>query len=262
MNREICFADSHCHMHYQPLGGNVEMYLARAAEVGVKYMLCVSTSPRDREAINVLTRHEGVYQSIGVHPLSAKEYSIEQIEAYLRDSNLEKLVAIGETGLDDFRDKLDEFQVGAFELHLIRARELGLPIIMHTRCGADSVVEAEAKSLLGRYKDVRGVAHCFGGSMEFAEFLLDIGWYISFAGNLTYKKSSNLHEVAKMIPLNRILIETDAPFLSPEGLRGQTNEPANVVQVARKLAELKGLDLERVAAETTENFISLFSRVK
>ena len=247
----MVFVDTHCHLHYSP--ENLDASIANAKQAGVAYMVCVSTNMDDDAKMDHIITHDGIYKSIGVHPLSVDKYRMDQIESYLRQAGSHKLVAVGETGLDNFRNPLTPAQVPAFEVHLKIAEERNLPIIMHTR----GDVEEVAMEVL-RQTRATGIAHCFGGSMRFAEFLIAHGWYISFAGNLTYKKSADLHEVAMNIPLESILIETDAPFLSPEPLRGKQNEPANVVYVAKKLAELRKTSLEEVMEYTTRNAMKIF----
>jgi TatD DNase family protein len=253
--------DTHCHPHYSPLIEDIEAILHRAAEANVLGMVCVSTNFSDSEAIIPIMHLQSpikVFRSIGVHPLSATKYTLSELVQGLESSNMDGVVAIGETGLDDFRDPLTLDQIPAFEAHIRFAEAHNLPIIMHSRGGENSVVEKEAKALI-RDSSVKGIAHCFGGSEEFCEFLLEKGWYISFSGNITYKKSEELREIARKVPLNRILVETDAPFLPPQGQRGKPNEPAYVTHVGRTLAEIRVMDVEELMSITMENAKCIFN---
>jgi len=250
------WTDSHCHPHYSE---NIAEIMQNSAELAK--ILCVSTDVPDFQKLNPIMELDRVYQSIGIHPLSSCKHSLDEIKSYLRDAPAINLVAIGETGLDDYRNPLDAHQLEAFQVHIHEALDKNLPIIMHTRMGpTDSQVEIEAMKLI-RENKVIGVAHCFGGSLDFAHFLLDHGWYISFAGNITYKKTENLHKVIQSIPQDRLLIETDAPFLTPEPYRGRPNEPIMVTKVGEKVANLLNLTYEEVMNLTYNNFNSLFANV-
>lgn len=250
------WVDSHCHLHYEGLLQNIDSILLECKEHKIGLLLCVSTDKEDFKQINSFIDHEIVYQSIGIHPLNAHKYTDTEIKEYL-DGSYQKVLAIGETGLDDFRAPLNPEQISSFRIHIEHAVKYDLPIIMHNRSGVDSMVEEEAMKLIAEYK-VKGVAHCFGGSLKFAEFLINHGWYISFAGNLTYKNATHLQEVAAEMPIDRILIETDSPFLAPNNHRGSINRPIRVIDVAEKLAKLKNMSVDDVRANTWHNFTTLF----
>lgn len=253
--------DTHCHPHYPPLIDEIEEVLHRAANANVMNIVCVSTNFSDNDSIFKVMKTASpvkVFRSIGVHPLNAKNYTLEEIIAGLETADLDRVVAIGETGLDDYRDPLDPSQIPAFEAHIRFAEKHNLPIIMHNRGDQDSVAEKEAEALI-RNSSARGIAHCFGGSEKFCEFLLDQGWYISFSGNITYKKANELREIARKVPLNRILIETDAPFLPPQSQRGKPNEPAYVVHVGEALALIRNTTIEEVMNATAKNAQDIFN---
>jgi TatD DNase family protein len=252
--------DTHCHIHYSPLIEDIDNVVLRAEQNNVKRMICVSVDVDDYKKINTLIKKGNIYQSIGIHPLSAKKYSTNEINIYLNSDVCENLVAVGETGLDNFREPLDSQQINSFLKHIEFSLQKDLPIIMHTRCAPDdNTVEIESKAII-RDTGVTGVAHCFGGSWDFAQFLVSQGWYISFAGNITYKKSEDLRDIIKMLPLDRILIETDSPYLSPEPYRGQTNEPSHVVSVLNKIAEIKNIRADDLQDQLHENTNKLFFR--
>lgn len=256
------WVDSHCHLHYDPLCNSLEDVIKRAYNANVSLMLCVSTDMDDHKLINPITSPGRIFQSIGVHPLSAHKYTKSEIEAYLKNVQAKMVVAIGETGLDDFRSPLTQDQIESFEIHMAHAVEQNLPVIMHSRSGKESDrVEKEALELI-RSTGAVGVAHCFGGSAKFCDALLELGWYISFAGNITYSRNSYLQDIARNVPIERILIETDAPFLAPEPFRGKTNEPGNVVYVGHKIAELHNLSPDEVMTQTNQNFHQLFTMCK
>ena len=249
------WVDSHCHLHYEGLFQNIDAILKECKDHKIGLLLCVSTDTEDFKKISSFIDNDIVYQSIGIHPLNAHKYTDDQIREYL-DGLYPKVIAIGETGLDNFRAPLNPEQISSFRIHIEHALKYDLPIIMHNR-GNDTLVEQEAMKLISEYK-VKGVAHCFGGSFQFAEFLINHGWYISFAGNLTYKNATNLQQVAAEVPIDRILIETDSPFLAPHTHRGSINRPIRVIEVAEKLATLKNMSLDDVQANTWHNFTKLF----
>ena len=258
------WTDTHCHVNYLE---DQEKILKNSYDANVKRIICISTKPEETERIKTvlsLGKKIGLeaYRSIGIHPLYCADLSMNEINEYLYHSELEDVVAVGETGLDDFRSELNEEQIGSFKAHLQFAIEKNLPIVMHTRSGNDSKVEQTAKSILEEHRGSIGIAHCFNGSPEFADFLIDFGWYISFSGIITYKKTEILRSVAKSIPIDRILIETDSPFLPPQSLRGTQNEPANVIQVGQEIARLRCISEEECMRVTSENACRVFRLVE
>jgi len=236
----------------------LDQVLARANSNHVDYMLCVSVNLEAYpEVLALAEANPHIFASVGVHP-NEREGTDPTTEQLVRLAQHERVVAIGETGLDYFRCEGDmTWQQNRFRNHIAAAKQLDKPLIIHTRDASEdtmTILEEEGAS------DCGGVMHCFVENWEVARRALDIGFYISFSGILTFKNAVDLKEVAKKVPLDRILVETDAPYLAPVPYRGKSNEPAYVLHVAEHLAELKGLALEEVAEKTTNNFFSLFQQ--
>jgi TatD DNase family protein len=255
------FVDSHCHIDGEQFDDDRDEVVARAHEAGVAAMLVVGTGDPNtedfREAVAVAERYENVYASVGVHPHDAKLYD-DNSEAHLIDlARSQKVIAWGEIGLDYFYDHSPrDVQREVFRRQIRTARKLGLPIIIHSRDADDETVEILTEEC--SWDGFRGIMHCFGGTPEMARSLMDIGFLISFAGNVTFKKADNLRDAAQAVPLDRLLIETDCPFLTPIPFRGKRNEPSYVVHTARFLAEFYSVELETIARTTTQNFYDLF----
>lgn len=256
------FVDSHCHIDGEQFDADRDEVVGRAKDAGVKIMLTVGTgNPHDGEierAVKCAEKYANVYASVGVHPHDAKLYD-NAAEAHLIElAKRVKVVAWGEIGLDYFYDHSPrDVQREVFRRQIRTAKELDLPVIIHSREADDETVEIltdEYGVTLGR----GGVLHCFGGSAEMAKTMLDIGFYVSFAGNVTFKKAENLREAAKIVPFERLLIETDCPFLAPVPNRGKRNEPSFVVHTAQFLANFYGIELEKLANQTTQNFLEFF----
>ncbi len=257
------FVDSHCHLDrvdLTPYAGDFGQMLARAGEEGVAHMLCVCIDLEHYAAMRELvSAYPNVSVSVGVHPNepAVKEPAVADL---VRLGSDPAVVAIGETGLDYHYNEGDlDWQRQRFQVHIEAARSLEKPLIIHTRDAREDTVRimrdagAEAAG---------GVMHCFTESWEMAKQALDLGFYISFSGILTFKNAESLREVARAVPLERLLIETDSPYLAPVPYRGKKNEPRFVAQVAARVAELRGLSVEAVAELTTENFFRLFSRAQ
>ena len=254
--------DTHAHLDYPYLADQLEDVLQRANEAGVKNIITIgvklSTSERPKA---IAEAHDHVWCSVGIHPHEAESEPLScDIDAIREAANHPKCVAIGEAGLDYYYDNATrETQAASLRAQITVARELDLPIIIHAR-DADKdmadILENEYKK--GAY---RGVLHCFSSGAELAERALAIGFYVSFSGILTFKSATSLHEIAKKVPQDRILVETDAPFLAPVPMRGKKNEPAFTSYTAAFLAELRGISVEEVAQITTENAQRLFSRM-
>jgi TatD DNase family protein len=255
------FVDSHCHIDGEQFDDDRDDVVARAREAGVAAMLIVGTGDPNtddfRKAVAVAEKYDNVYASVGVHPHDAKLYD-DNAEAHLIDlAKSQKVIAWGEIGLDYYYDHSPrDVQREVFRRQIRTARKLGLPIIIHSRDADDETVEILTEEC--SWDGFRGIMHCFGGTPEMARSLMDIGFLISFAGNVTFKKADNLRDAAQAVPLDRLLIETDCPFLTPIPFRGQRNEPSYVVHTARFLAEFYGVELETIARTTTQNFYKLF----
>jgi TatD DNase family protein len=248
--------DSHCHLNLDPLNTGLEDVFRRAREQGIGHMLCVSVSLETfPEIIELAQHHPQVFASVGVHPneRDAHEPAVDELVQRATDG---RVVAIGETGLDYFRSQGDmAWQQERFRRHIRAAKQSGKPLIVHTR-------EAAADTLrIMREEDAsacRGVMHCFTENWEVARAALDLDFYISFSGIVTFRNAGTLRDVAKQVPLDRLLIETDAPYLAPVPHRGKTNEPSFVRHVAECLADVRQISLESIADVTTRNFFSLF----
>ena len=255
--------DSHCHIDGEAFDADRDEVVANARRAGVLAMLVVGTgNPHNGEiakAVETAEKYEDVYASVGVHPHDAITYddaAEEKLVNLVKSSK--KVIAWGEIGLDFYYDHSPrDVQRAAFRRQIRTARELNLPIIIHSRDADDETVEilTEECSSAG----FKGIMHCFGGTAEMAEKLMKIGFLISFAGNVTFKKADNLRDAARVVPLEKLLIETDCPFLTPVPFRGKRNEPALVVETAKFLADFYGVELETLANQTTQNFQEFFS---
>jgi TatD DNase family protein len=254
--------DSHCHIDGEAFDIDRDEVVQRAKDAGVKALLVVGTgNPHDGEiakAVAIAERYDNVYASVGVHPHDARVYdeTAEQTLINLVKSS-EKVIAWGEIGLDFYYDHSPrDVQIEVFKRQIRTARKLNLPIIIHSRDADDETVEILTQECSD--PNFKGIMHCFGGTAEMATALMDIGFLISFAGNVTFKKADNLRAAAAVVPLERLLIETDCPFLTPVPFRGKRNEPMYVVETAKFLAEFYGIELEKLANQTTHNFLEFF----
>ena len=248
--------DSHCHINFPELAENMSDVLAQMQQNEVVSALCVSVNLADFPQILALAeQHPHIYASVGVHPdhEGAEEPDVARLVGLAQHP---KVIAIGETGLDYFRLKGDlEWQRERFRKHIRAARESGKPLIIHTREAAADTLRIMAEE---NAAEARGVMHCFTETWEVAEAALAMGFYISFSGIVTFKNAKQLKEVAQRVPLERILIETDSPYLAPVPHRGKFNQPAYVKHVAAEIAMLRGISLDEVGRSTTENFTRLF----
>jgi len=247
--------DTHCHLFYDDLKNDLDIVLNRAQELGVNRFICVGTNMEDsRECLGLAETYENIYASVGVHPHDAKDAPEDYLDQIADLITFPKMIALGEIGLDYFRNISEpDIQQNVFREQLALAQRLQKPVIFHNR-NAD----ADVLKILSEFPDVTGVAHCFSSDLKTAKTFIDLGFYISFSGNLTYK-NSHLPDVAKELPLEKLLVETDSPYLSPVPYRGKPNEPGRTRFVAEKLAEIHGVTLEIIAEKTTTNAESLFS---
>ena len=254
--------DSHCHIDGEQFNSDRDEVVESAQVAGVMAMLNVGTgdphSGEIEKSVKIAEQYERVFAAVGVHPHDAKLYD-DRAEEILTElvGRSNKVVAWGEIGLDYYYDHSPrDVQREVFRRQIGKAKELGLPIIVHSRDADDDTVEILADEY--PYMTGNGIMHCFGGSPEMAEKLLALGFLISFAGNVTFKKADNLREAARLVPLERLLIETDCPFLTPVPLRGKRNEPSFIVYTARFLAEFYGKTVDELAEQTTRNFLDFF----
>ena len=250
------FVDSHCHINFPELENIFDEVLENMRQNEVSHALCVSVNLEDFPQVRLLAeRHDHIYASVGVHP--DHESDAEPTEELLVElAEHPKVIAIGETGLDYFRLKGDlEWQRTRFRTHIRAARKCRKPLIVHTREAAQDtlrLMDEEGAAEAG------GVMHCFTESLEVARAAIEMNFYISFSGIVTFKNATSLKDVARHIPLDRILIETDSPYLAPVPYRGKLNQPAYVKHVAEEIAALRGISLEEAGRATTDNFCRLF----
>lgn len=248
--------DSHAHLELSEFDSDRKEVIRRAGERGVEYIVTVGINLEDSEnAVAIAERYDTIYASVGVHPHDVKGIDETTYDSLRKLSESNKVIAYGEIGLDFFRNLSPrELQTRRFEEQLELASELGLPVIIHDREAHRETVE-----MLKNRKNVSGgVIHCFSGDYDMAVGCLDMGFYISIPGTITYKKAETLRDVVRKMPMDRMLVETDCPFLSPEPKRGKRNEPANVVYTARRIAQIKDLSYEEVAMTTSNNTKRLF----
>jgi TatD DNase family protein len=252
--------DSHCHLNYKGLVEDQAAVLTRARASGVTAMLNISTRESEwDEVIGLAEQEPDIWASVGIHPHEADAHPEIDAVKLIDRANHPKVIAIGETGLDYYYDKSDrEQQRISFRSHIVAARETGLPIIVHTRDAEDDTSEIMADEMgKGAYF---GVIHCFTASADFARKALNLGLYISLSGIVTFKNAHDLQQVAKWLPLDKLLVETDAPFLAPVPHRGKTGEPAFVADTARYIANLRAIKDSELMEQTSKNFYELFSK--
>ena len=254
--------DSHCHLDFPDYDGQVDAVMARARAAGVGVCISIGTELKRFAGVRaVAEKFPDVWCSVGVHPHEAEKELLTDPAPLLAETHHPKVVAIGETGLDYYYEHSPRAQqVANFRAHIAAGRQAGLPVIVHTRdADDDTIAVLEEEMGKGAFT---GVIHCFTGTQRLADAALKLGLYISVSGIATFKNSQALRDVIATVPLNRLLVETDAPFLAPVPHRGKTNEPAFVVHTARMLAELKSVGEVELAAATTENFFRLFTKVQ
>ncbi|MDX5365808.1 MAG: TatD family hydrolase [Alphaproteobacteria bacterium] len=253
--------DSHCHLDFPDFGPEVEEVVARAHGAGIGLMLTISTKVSEFDRVRaVAERFPHVYCTVGIHPHEAASEPETDTATLVEMAKHPKVVGIGETGLDYFYEHSPrEAQQRNFRAHIAAARETGLPLVVHTRDADEDTAHILVEEMgKGAYP---GLLHCFSSGRQLAEKALEIGFYISLSGILTFKNAVELRETAARVPLDRLLVETDAPYLAPVPKRGKRNEPSFVVHTAEKLAEVKGVSAAALADATTANFLRLFSRV-
>ena len=250
--------DSHCHIDrvdLEEFGGSVESMLSHAKELSVNKFLCVCIDLEHFDQVhNLALQHSNIYASVGVHPteIISKEPSVEKL---LELSSSERVIAIGETGLDYFRVKKDEadWQRDRFRRHIRASNKSEKPLIIHMRESKEDIID-----ILQKENAQSGVMHCFAEDWETAKAALDLGFYISFSGILTFNNANDLREIAKKVPADRLLVETDSPYLTPAPYRGKPNSPAYTYYVVEKLAEVRNTSIDEIAEVTTTNFKNLF----
>jgi TatD DNase family protein len=256
------FVDSHCHLNYKGLVEQQQDVLARARAAGVSAMLNISTRECEwDDVIGLAEQEDDVWATVGIHPHEADAHiGVDTAKLVAKAAN-RRVIGIGETGLDYYYDHSDrERQRASFREHIAASRETGLPLIVHTRDADDDTADILREEMgKGAYP---GVIHCFTASAEFARIALDLGLYISISGIVTFKNAKDLQAVAKELPEDRLLIETDSPFLAPVPHRGKSCEPGFVADTARFLAELRGVSVESLGEQSRDNFYRLFTKAR
>ena len=253
--------DSHCHLDFPDFEGEIDALVERAREAGVGCLVTICTRPRQADAVIALAeRHENVFCAIGLHPHHVAAEGMPEEGDLVALARHPKVVGLGETGLDYHYDRSPrDLQQESFRRHIRAAAKAAVPFIVHSR-NADtdtaSILEEEAAG------QVPGVMHCFSSGRALADTALELGLYVSLSGIVTFRNSTALREIAADIPLDRLLVETDAPFLAPVPMRGKRNEPAYVVHTAAVTADLKGVSAEEFAAASTDNFFRLFTKAQ
>lgn len=256
--------DSHCHLDFKDFT-DLDAVLDRARKAGVGQFLTIGISKPDFPKVQaVAEKYDDVFFSVAVHPHEAEKEGEEITpEELIELSSHPKVVAIGETGLDYFYEHAPkEAQERNFREHIRACIATGLPLIIHTREAEEDTIRILSEERKGHEDKLSGVLHCFSSKRVMADYGLEIGFYVSFSGMLTFNKSQGIRDIAKDIPMDRLLVETDAPFLAPVPFRGKTCEPAYVIETAKCLAEVKGVSFEEIEQATTDNFYKLFPKAK
>ena len=250
------FVETHCHLDFPEFTHDRDAVISRAKENGVSRIINIGSSEAGSEAsLELAKKYEFVYASVGIHPHEADSFNREIQSRIEKLAKNNKVVAIGEIGLDYYKNySKAENQRPLFEALLSLAKSVNLPVVIHSREAADDTLK-----ILKDAKIQKAVVHCFSGNADFLKKCLDAGYFISFTCNITYKKAENLRKLVKLAPIERIFLETDAPYLAPEVLRGERNEPLNVKYVAEEIARIKGISIEEVARVTTEEAKRFFN---
>ena len=257
---EHIIVDSHCHLDFPDFEGEIPDLVARANDAGVKRMVTICTKLKNEPSVRkIAEEHEAVYYAAGTHPMSAASEPLASVDQLIKISQHPKMVGIGETGLDyHYTAESAEIQKTSLKIHIEAARETDLPLIIHSRAADEdmaAILKDEFKK--GQYKCVM---HCFSSSVELAKLSLELGFYLSMSGIITFKKSEELRSIFKLAPIDQVLVETDSPYLSPVPFRGKRNEPSYTAHTAEVGATIYGVDYITFANQTTKNFNRLFSK--
>jgi len=254
--------DSHCHLSYKNKLENIDEIIHAADIAGVKKFLNISTNFKDFENLmNISKKYTNIYFTLGVHPHEADQTTKEIIYEIKRNVDNPKLLAIGETGLDFYYNHSDKKnQIRSLEMHIELSQETQLPLVIHMRDAEEEILSIFKKKIIN--KNFTGVIHCFTGSQNFANKMLELDFYISASGIITFKKSEELRNIFKTIPDDRLLVETDSPYLSPEPLRGKINQPSHIIHTLRVLADIRNDDYDKLCLKTANNFDNLFHKRK
>ena len=254
--------DSHCHLEYEPMGSNLNSVIKRALNNDVKYLLSICTTNKSYlRILEIVEKYKNVYGTYGIHPHEVKNYKGLKFDEIIQKINTnDKIIGIGETGLDFYYEHSESaIQKKIFSEHIAASQSLQIPLIIHTRSAEKETYEILRSEL--KNKKFKALIHCFTGSKSFAHKLIDLGCYISASGVVTFKKSKDLAETFLSLPNDRILVETDSPYLSPEPKRGKSNEPSNIIHTVEFLSKLKNININKFADITTTNFFRLFGEL-
>jgi TatD DNase family protein len=248
--------DTHCHLDFPEFDSDREDVIRRCRENGIEALINIGSSVEgSRRSVELAGKHDAIYATVGIHPHEADGFDDKAFSAIKDFAGQPKVVAIGEIGLDYYKNYSSKSNQRKMFIALVRlAKDLDLPLVIHNRQAPDEVL-----GVLKEEAPLRGVVHCFSEDKNFLQECLNIGFYISFTCNITYKKADNLRELVRQVPLERLLLETDAPFLPPQEFRGRRNEPLHVRELARKISDLRNIAPEEVAAVTTGNARKLFN---
>ena len=259
----INIVDSHCHLDFKDFQDDLDLVIKKAYNSNVKHMLSISVNLEDfNNVYKVANSYDNIYCTTGIHPNNVPEKKNNELlfEKLSLNLNKKKVIGVGETGLDFYRNEENRInQIEYFNTHLEVSGLFNYPTIVHTRNAEKDTINCIEKAV--KKHSTKGLIHCFTSTMELAKKVLDEGFYISFSGIITFKKVDDLIDVVKYVPLDRILVETDAPFLAPMPFRGKRNEPSFVTHTLKKIAEIKRKDVEDMAQITTDNFFNLFSNL-
>jgi TatD DNase family protein len=252
----MILVDTHCHLDFPDYDHDRDVVINRARECGVEYIINIGSSVEgSKRSVELAHKYECIYAVVGCHPHEADRIGKDDFNIIRKLSGEKKVVAVGETGLDYFKNYAQrDNQLSLFTVLIGVAKKVNLPLVIHTRDAQEDTLR-----VLREFMPVKAVVHCFSGDKNFLSTCLDLGFMISFTCNLTYKKATSLREAAKETPLKNLLLETDAPYLSPEGFRGKRNDPSQIKLLAEFVADLKGIALEEVAGQTTQNARDFFN---
>ncbi len=248
------FIDTHCHLNYSPLYKQVNSVIKRALDAGVEQLICVGTDiPSSGKAIHLAEQYSNVFAAVGIHPHDTEAAKSGWQKELIEFTKHDKVVAIGEIGLDYYRNYApEEIQIAFFSEQIEIAKDLQLPVVIHNR-----QADKDIKDILTKCNYYNCVLHCYSSNADYAKEMLQLGLYISFTGSVTYG-SKKMAKAVEVVPFNRLMLETDSPFLTPSSKRGETNEPANIPLIAQKIAELKGCTVDNVASRTTKTAFRFF----
>lgn len=257
----MSLVDSHCHLDFDKFDGDFDAVLKRAADAGVKTMVSVGTSlKRFDKILRIAETHDNIFCTVGVHPHEAGKEQNVDAALLLSYADHPKIIGFGESGLDYYYNHSpQDQQQDRFRAHIEAARKSGLPLVIHTRDAEDDTIKILSEESR-RGGEIAGLVHCFTGTSRLADAALAFGFYISVSGVITFNQAQELRDVVAKLPLDRLLVETDAPYLTPMPYRGKRNEPSFVVKTAAKLAEIKGVSMAEIETATSENFFRLFAK--